>query len=140
LDNISFLKTSLADLFISTDGWNPFGSAPYTNDNFDSPGEDWVFVLKMGAGNTANLYSTATGSVILSNSTVSTFRNRQEVGRDNGTLIASASASYEIFNNGSDPDTDDFIRYKNRNRNPPQTTCNSQHTKHNPQQPTNIPY
>jgi len=37
------------DLFISVDGWNPYGSAPYTGDN-RTTGEDWEFVFDTSGG------------------------------------------------------------------------------------------
>lgn len=36
--------TQFGDLFVSTDGWHPYGAAPYAGDNA-SNGEDWEFVF-----------------------------------------------------------------------------------------------
>lgn len=43
-DNIGQYSTRLGDLFISTNGWNPSGSAPYVNDN-SSNGEKWEYAF-----------------------------------------------------------------------------------------------
>jgi hypothetical protein len=42
LDNIGKYQTSLGDLFISTNGWNPNGTAPYLLDN-STNGEQWEY-------------------------------------------------------------------------------------------------
>lgn len=42
-DNVGRNGGELGDLFISTDGWNPFGAAPYNNDTYLN-GEDWELV------------------------------------------------------------------------------------------------
>ena len=51
------------DLFLSTDGWNPFGTGPYSSDD-SSNGEDWELALVMddhegevGDSGTAGLYA-----------------------------------------------------------------------------------
>lgn len=36
------------DLFISTDGWNPFGTAPYENDDYTN-GEDWEYAVDVSS-------------------------------------------------------------------------------------------
>jgi hypothetical protein len=43
-DNVGISGIELGDLFISTDGWNPFGAAPYPEDNRTN-GEDWEVAL-----------------------------------------------------------------------------------------------
>ena len=43
-DNIGQYETSLGDLFISTDGWKPYGDAPYVNDN-STNGEVWEYAF-----------------------------------------------------------------------------------------------
>ena len=41
--------TDYGDLFISTDGWNPYGNAPYTEDYYYN-GERWEFVFDTSEG------------------------------------------------------------------------------------------
>lgn len=42
-------KVDFGDLFISIDGWKPYGSAPYTSDNIFT-GEKWEFVFDTSGG------------------------------------------------------------------------------------------
>jgi len=41
--------TQYGDLFISTDGWNPYGESPYAEDNYLN-GEDWEYVFDVSEG------------------------------------------------------------------------------------------
>lgn len=78
------------DLFISTNGWNPYGSAPYKQDNAKN-GEKWEFVFDTSKG---LLYGGAF-SVYLSDNLMSpyyTFRNGQEVQRKGGGTALKGSA------------------------------------------------
>lgn len=43
-DNIGALGTRLGDLFLSTNGWSPFGAAPHFDDDA-SNGETWEYAL-----------------------------------------------------------------------------------------------
>lgn len=45
----SSLTVRYGDLFISTDGWHPYGTAPYASDNY-SNGETWEYVFDVSAG------------------------------------------------------------------------------------------
>src|SRR5262245_10624281 len=42
--NVGNGGTQLGDLFISTDGWHPYGTAPYVDDDMTN-GEDWELAL-----------------------------------------------------------------------------------------------
>jgi len=53
-DNIGKYETSLGDLFISNDGWNPYGDAPYVNDN-STNGEDWEYAFHINRDAQGNL-------------------------------------------------------------------------------------
>ena len=108
LDNIGSHQTALGDLFISNDGWNPFGPQPYTQDN-STNGEDWEYALVMGDNGNAILYDVFDPNIVLA-SAGGAYRAGQEVqynARDQNSL---ATGSYEFFNLGGS-DTDDFIRY-----------------------------
>jgi len=122
LNNINEYGTQLGDLFISTDGWNPNGNAPYTEDNFASGGESWEYVLVLdnhrpnpeqtaGRSGNVSLYQiTGPADIELSwaaNNYV--YRQGQEV-QYKGTGGALASGTWSIENWG-DPDTDDFLRF-----------------------------
>lgn len=96
-DNVGRTGTTLGALFISTDGWNPFGTAPYEKDKA-SNGEDWEYVIVMdnegdsyadpngagssamlGTGGTAALFAVNQASIIMSSIVSGTFRKGQEV-------------------------------------------------------------
>jgi hypothetical protein len=87
------------DLFISTDGWDPNGSAPYYNDNAGN-GEDWEFVFDTDAG---SLYG-GDFDILTSDDLIPSgyiFRNGQEVQRaDNGNKLAGSSVSLDNTGNG----------------------------------------
>ncbi|OAN89942.1 hypothetical protein A8B84_20750 [Marinobacter sp. EhC06] len=46
--NPSLSSFDYGDLFISTDGWNPFGSAPYKEDGFGD-GETWEYAVDVSS-------------------------------------------------------------------------------------------
>lgn len=122
LNNIGKYDTELGDLFISTDGWNPAGDAPYLSDNFyNEDAEDWEFALVLdnhspntstesGRSGAAYLYGVNDTNVILSSAPSGyIFRAGQEV-QYTGTGNPLATGSWSIGNWG-DPDTDDFLRF-----------------------------
>lgn len=78
------------DLFISSDGWNPYGSAPYLSDSA-ATGEKWEFVFDTSEG---TLYG-GDFSISLSQDLVSpayVFRTGQEVQRAaGGTALGGSS-------------------------------------------------
>lgn len=72
LDNIGAYQTSLGDLFISTNGWTPYGSTPYSQDGANSSdkiGETWEYATVLNAYNpasitgTLNLYNISSGTI-----------------------------------------------------------------------------
>ena len=79
---IGDLGTQLGDLFISTDGWHPFGVAPYSQDDATN-GESWELVAVMdnhsGNPTSGNLsvYAVNAANIVLSNLS-DTFRQGQE--------------------------------------------------------------
>lgn len=78
------------DLFISSDGWNPYGSAPYTADDA-STGEAWEFVFDTSA----NMLYGGDFSINLSDDMVDPayiFRNGQEVQRNAGGTSINGSS------------------------------------------------
>ncbi|MFO7602703.1 MAG: PEP-CTERM sorting domain-containing protein [Gammaproteobacteria bacterium] len=89
------------DLFISTNGWNPYGSAAdnYKYDNY-SNGEGWEFVFDTSA---SMLYG-GDFSINLSDDMMGAgyvFRNGQEVQRrDGGTAYAGSSVDLSNAGNG----------------------------------------
>lgn len=107
-DNIGRLSTGLGDLFISTDGWNPNGSAPYVNDQ-SSNGEHWEYALVLddysqSSGN-LGLWDTTNGTIKLSNDYDSSwpsngYRQGQEVRFDPKTSQQSLdNGTWSINNN-----------------------------------------
>jgi hypothetical protein len=70
------------DLFISTDGWAPYGSAPYASDNAAN-GESWEYVFDTSAGSLfGGDFSIATSDDLMPGGYV--YRNGQEVQRNSG--------------------------------------------------------
>ncbi|PPI84723.1 PEP-CTERM sorting domain-containing protein [Marinobacter maroccanus] len=85
------------DLFISVDGWNPFGSSPYANDDA-SNGETWEFAVDISSllGGSANLLNLvgASAPVLSSDLFASGIRVGQEVlAAGDATVAGSASAA-----------------------------------------------
>ena len=56
--------TNYGDLFISTNGWKPFGTSPYKTDIYGN-GEAWEFAFNTNA---KKIYKTADTSILTSNS------------------------------------------------------------------------
>lgn len=88
------LGTTYGDLFISTDGWHPYGTAAnhYKYDNWLN-GEDWEFVFDTSKG---KVYG-GTFSTLLSDDMhlSGTYRNGQEVLRDRGgTAVDEGEVSF----------------------------------------------
>jgi hypothetical protein len=96
---------AFGDLFISTNGWHPYGSAPYYQDNA-SNGEHWEYVFDTSAG---MLYG---GDFSILNSdnffdpSRYIFRNGQEVQR--GTGGTAYSGSFEDLSNAG---MNGFVEY-----------------------------
>lgn len=93
------------DLFISTNGWRPYGTAAenYRNDNHTN-GEKWEFVFDTSE---AKLYTGAFSTLLSDNLIPSgyVFRNGQEVMRGSGGLLVGAQTPVqfgtEIYNGTS---------------------------------------
>lgn len=79
------------DFFISTNGWNPNGSAPYSTDN-SSNGEKWEYVFDVSAGNLYGIDDvTVRNSEYFLGETALIYRNGQEVAIDpnvNATILS----------------------------------------------------
>ncbi|MCW9024680.1 MAG: PEP-CTERM sorting domain-containing protein [Gammaproteobacteria bacterium] len=71
------------DLFISTNGWNPYGSAPYSSDSA-ATGEAWEFVFDTSVGNLYGGEFSINNSEDLIDASRYIFRDGQEVQRDSG--------------------------------------------------------
>lgn len=94
------------DLFISTNGWNPYGTASekYRYDNL-SNGEQWEFVFDSSENQLyTGLFSTLSSDDLMSSSGY-IFRNGQEVLRGGGGLLVGAQQpiqySSEMLNGNS---------------------------------------
>ena len=118
LDNIGQYETQLGDLFISTDGWKPFGSAPY-NDDTAAKGETWEYAIVLdnhspspAQGGIATLYKiTKPEQIKLSWAPANfVFRENQEVQLLTDGLNPLATGTWSIGNWGA-PDSDDYLRF-----------------------------
>jgi hypothetical protein len=114
LNNVGAYSTALGDLFISTDGWNPAGTAPYAGDNF-SNGEQWEFALDLvgtGTQGDANLFATNQGAIGLSDAPPGyIYRDGQEAFFSPfANADISALGSWAILGLASQDDTDDYLR------------------------------
>lgn len=118
LNNIGQYGTELGDLFVSTNGWKPYGEASYLNDNATN-GEKWEYALVMGnhspgvtSGETY-LYSVEDAGLKSSWAPSGyIYRENQEVQYNSiggQTMLATGSWN---FNWGStSQDTDDYLRF-----------------------------
>jgi hypothetical protein len=114
-NNIDEYDTSLGDLFISTNGWNPYGTAPYSGDNYTN-GEDWEYVLVLddhkATSGTLNLYKVSDGNIVLSfGPSGYIWRNDQEVQFSSSTGISIATGEWHIYGLTTSDDTDDYLRF-----------------------------
>ena len=84
-------------LFISTDGWNPYGVAPYRDDNAYVKGERWEYAFDLYD---QKLYEIGLDDVLLSDAAMAEadgswiYRNGQEVGITGGTYVNGGSVTY----------------------------------------------
>jgi hypothetical protein len=111
-DNIGAYGTQLGDLFISNNGWNPYGTAPYPLDNA-SNGEKWEYALvlndHLGASGSLNLYAIGSGTIVMSYGPLySIYRNGQEV-QFNPTGSSLATVTWAINGLGTSSDQDDYL-------------------------------
>jgi len=86
------------DLFISSNGWNPYGSAPYTGDSAIT-GEAWEFVFDTSNETLYGGEFSILKSEDLLDANRYIFRNGQEVQRDSGGTAVSGS-SVDLSNAG----------------------------------------
>lgn len=112
-DNVGLYQTALGDLFISDNGWNPYGAAPYINDDA-AHGEvfEYAAVLSdhgdtgsshsmIGASGTLSLYSVVASSVVLSSAPGGyIYRAGQEVQYNPGNQQALVSGTWSISDIG----------------------------------------
>lgn len=116
LDNIGQYQTQLGDLFISTDGWKPFGLAPYKDDNA-SNGETWEYALviddRTAKGGTASLYRIEKPEQIKLSwaPTGFIFRDKQEVQFLVADMKPVSSGTWSMEKVGGVTDTDDYLRF-----------------------------
>lgn len=110
LNNVGALRTQLGDLFISSNGWNPYGSSPYASDNYTN-GEGWEYALvldnhgtKSGSGTNMvgqsgnlGLYSITTSNIINSNNDTYSYRPGHEVQVNTSGLSALKTGAWSIF-------------------------------------------
>jgi len=110
----------IGDLFISTNGWKPYGSAPYYDDNM-SNGEVWEYALVLDSHATNNiplqgnigLYNVTSGSIVPSTSTPpGVWRANQEVWLSQLQGDPLASGTWAIHNLNTASDLDDFLRFQ----------------------------
>jgi hypothetical protein len=72
------LYTTRGDLFISTNGWNPTGTAPYAADTGTS-GESWEYAAVLNLDGTLGLYALDPSKINFSYYSPSNYRMGQEV-------------------------------------------------------------
>lgn len=81
---------AFGDLFISTNGWHPYGSAPYYQDN-SSNGEHWEYVFDTSASMLYGGNFSILNSENFFNPSQYIFRDGQEVQRGSGGIAYSGS-------------------------------------------------
>jgi hypothetical protein len=111
-NNVGQYGTQMGDLFISTNGWHPYGSAPYTSDTA-SNGETWEYALVLsdhgasaaaqqnptnytGHSGTVSLYQITNPSQIVLSNASGIYRGNQEVQFNSTGLQALATGSWNI--------------------------------------------
>jgi len=99
VNHIGLYETQLGDLFISNDGWSPYGSTPYLSDNA-SNGESWEYAAVLGSSGTLSLYAISVGSIQLAYMPATgswIYRDGQEVQfTPNGGAAALYTGSWSI--------------------------------------------
>ena len=135
-NNISYHNVYMGDLFISTDGWNPYGTgsynadiSPYKVDETATAGEDWEYVLNLDynryteysdTSGTFTLYAVdpVLGTVMFPEDQPEEYRAEyyragQEIYYNPyDGQVGLGSGSWSIHNLGSSDDTDDFLRFE----------------------------
>jgi hypothetical protein len=112
-DNVGQLMTEMGDLFISNDGWNPYGVAPYTQDN-SANGESWEYALVLdnhgeaysgdnaghnmvGESGEIDLYEITDPGLIQNTNASGIYRAGQEHQLDASNLDSLATGSWAIL-------------------------------------------
>ncbi|MCA9460358.1 MAG: PEP-CTERM sorting domain-containing protein, partial [Nanoarchaeota archaeon] len=95
---------TMGDLFLSTDGWNPFGVEPFNSDNMIN-GEPWEVALDSSEG--GKMYAN-TGINPLSIQT-SSYRRGHEIARNGGGEFINSLSSFTNYNDDSDPLTNGLL-------------------------------
>jgi len=99
-DNIG-ADTVYGDFFVSTNGWSPYGTAPYLDDDHET-GEKWEYAFDVQTGGLYDI-SNAQSKILLSEDLMSSryvFRNGQEVAIETTGLTALTKTD-EGFYDGS---------------------------------------
>lgn len=98
--NDSLSSFDYGDLFISTDGWNPAGSAPYKNDGYGD-GETWEYAIDVSSlsGGFADVVDISMSNGLAITSGVTT-RIYQEVEVIRGAQDKTGDAALDISTNG----------------------------------------
>ena len=100
VDNID-AGTVYGDFFVSTNGWSPYGTAPYLDDDHET-GEKWEYAFDVQTGGLYDI-SNAQSKILLSEDLMSSryvFRNGQEVAIETTGLTALTKTD-EGFYDGS---------------------------------------
>ncbi len=105
-DDVGVKDVELGDLFISTDGWKPFGNATYKLDDA-SNGETWEYALVIDnhlskTGGTWNLYS-VDSAITMAYHHSGSFRENQEVLYNAAGQQSLASGNWSL--------SDDYLRF-----------------------------
>ncbi len=82
--------TEYGDFFVSTNGWNPYGTAPYMADNHAN-GEFWEYVFDVQSGGLYNITNAQSNILLAENTMPSTgyvFRTGQETAINTNELTA----------------------------------------------------
>ncbi|HMO18145.1 MAG TPA: PEP-CTERM sorting domain-containing protein [Oligoflexia bacterium] len=111
--NVGYLNTVLGDLFISTNGWNPSGDAPYASDTYHN-GTKWDLAITLdnhggtvgtetnhisdftGESGVASLYQIYDENIILTNVSGGYYRGDQVTQYDNSSQQALALGNWFI--------------------------------------------
>jgi hypothetical protein len=111
-NNIGQYNTQLGDLFISTNGWQPSGSAPYAGDNASNGGWELALVLDSHSADsgTLSLYTVNPANIVSSFAPGYIFRNGQEVQYNPAGQEALTSGLWSISGLDTLGDSDDYLR------------------------------
>jgi hypothetical protein len=112
-DNVGKWGTEYGDLFLSIDGWNPYGDSPYLEDQANN-GESWEFAIALdnhgeqfsgdddgydmrGESGEASLFAIEQSDIVMSNVDSGIYRDGQEVAvNPNSDLTALSTGTWSI--------------------------------------------